>query len=118
MAGTISVPKSMQRMVTVPSGRGMSRMMNNSIEAHPMDNTETYTAMGNDASRNVITPLPLGVVNQHGWLPLHLISGGWDRLMKIYDTRIGKPVAQIGGPLISGDCIDINGDEILTASNR
>ena len=50
--------------------------------------------------------------------PNVVITGGWDRLMKIYDCRIGKPVGQIGGPLISGDSIDINGDEILTASNR
>ena len=27
MAGTMSVPKSIQRMVTVPRGRGMSQMM-------------------------------------------------------------------------------------------
>ena len=46
------------------------------------------------------------------------VSGGWDRIMKLYDTRIGKPVAQILGPLVSGDCIDINGDTILAGSNR
>ena len=27
-----------------------------------------------------------------------VISGGWDRLMKVYDIRTGKPFAQIGGP--------------------
>lgn len=25
--------------------------------------------------------------------PNILVSGGWDRIMKIYDTRVGKPVA-------------------------
>ncbi len=29
MAGTMSVPRSMHRMVMVPSGRGMSHRMNN-----------------------------------------------------------------------------------------
>lgn len=46
------------------------------------------------------------------------VTGGWDRIMKLYDTRIGKPVANILGPLVSGDCIDINGDTILAGSNR
>ena len=46
------------------------------------------------------------------------VTGGWDRIMKLYDTRIGKPVAQILGPLVSGDCIDVNGDTILAGSNR
>ena len=50
--------------------------------------------------------------------PNVVISGGWDRIMKMYDTRIGKPVAQIGGPQICGDSIDISGDEILAGSNR
>ena len=47
-----------------------------------------------------------------------LLSGAWDRIMKVYDTRVGRPVAQILGPLVSGDCIDIHGDEILAGSNR
>ena len=47
-----------------------------------------------------------------------LLTGGWDRTVKLYDTRVGRPVAQMGGPQICGDCIDINGDEVLCASNR
>ena len=50
--------------------------------------------------------------------PNVVISGGWDRIMKIYDTRVGRPVAQILGPLVSGDTIDIAGDEIVAGSNR
>jgi WD40 repeat protein len=50
--------------------------------------------------------------------PNVVISGGWDRIMKIYDTRAGKPVAQILGPNVSGDSIDINGDELIAGSNR
>ena len=55
------------------------------------------------------------------WLPEDpnvCITGGWDRIMKVYDTRVGKPVAQILGPLVAGDAIDIGGDEILAGSNR
>ena len=50
--------------------------------------------------------------------PNILVSGGWDRIMKIYDTRVGKPVAQILGPMVAGDSIDINGDQIVAGSNR
>lgn len=46
-----------------------------------------------------------------------VISGGWDKIMKIYDTRAGKPVGQILGPLVSGDSIDIVGDQIVAGSN-
>jgi len=46
------------------------------------------------------------------------ITGGWDRIMKVYDTRVGKPVSQILGPLVAGDSIDIHGDEIVAGSNR
>ena len=47
-----------------------------------------------------------------------VITGGWDRIMKIYDTRVGRPVAQILGPSVSGDAIDVHGDQILAGSNR
>ena len=50
--------------------------------------------------------------------PNIVISGGWDKIMKIYDTRVGKPVGQILGPMVSGDTIDIAGDEIVAGSNR
>lgn len=50
--------------------------------------------------------------------PNVVISGGWDKIMKIYDTRAGKPVGQILGPSVSGDCIDIAGDQIIAGSNR
>jgi len=47
-----------------------------------------------------------------------VLTGGWDRIMKIYDTRVGRPVGEILGPSISGDAIDVQGDEILAGSNR
>lgn len=47
-----------------------------------------------------------------------VVTGGWDRIMKIYDTRVGKPVAQILGPMVCGDSIDIHGDQIIAGSNR
>ena len=46
------------------------------------------------------------------------VSGGWDNSIKIYDLRKRTPVCSIGGPLISGDSIDIYDDMILTASAR
>lgn len=50
--------------------------------------------------------------------PNVVLTGGWDRIMKIYDTRVGRPVGEILGPSISGDAIDVQGDEILAGSNR
>ena len=50
--------------------------------------------------------------------PNVVVTGGWDRIMKLYDIRVGKPVAQILGPQVSGDCIDIHGDQIIAGSNR
>ena len=48
--------------------------------------------------------------------PNVVITGGWDRMMKIYDTRIGKPVGQILGANVSGDSIDVQGDQILAGN--
>jgi len=40
-----------------------------------------------------------------------VVSGSWDRSLRIYDLRTYKPIAMIGGPMVSGnDAIDINGD--------
>lgn len=45
-----------------------------------------------------------------------LVSGGWDNTLQIYDVREGCIVANIYGPHICGDSIDIKGNKILTAS--
>lgn len=48
-----------------------------------------------------------------------VVSGSWDRSLRIYDLRTAKPVGVIGGPLVSGnDAIDISGDQILVSSYR
>lgn len=48
-----------------------------------------------------------------------MVSGSWDRSLRIYDLRTSKPVGVIGGPLVSGnDAIDISGDQILVSSYR
>jgi WD40 repeat protein len=40
-----------------------------------------------------------------------VVSGSWDRSLRIFDLRICKPIAMIGGPMVSGnDAIDISGD--------
>ena len=44
------------------------------------------------------------------------LTGGWDRTIRIYDVRAGKPVGIIMGPNIHGDTIDMNGDEILVGN--
>jgi len=47
-----------------------------------------------------------------------VLSGGWDRIIKIYDVRCKYPVAQLIGPQVGGDAIDVAGDTIIAGSNR
>ena len=37
-----------------------------------------------------------------------IFSGGWDQNLITWDTRVGKPVSSIFGPLICGDGIDVS----------
>ena len=72
-----------------------------------------FTAAGRDAkiylydelTRQLITPMASNGIRLQGHTnrvfctkfmpndPNVVITGGWDRIMKIYDTRVGKPVA-------------------------
>ena len=56
----------------------INRKMNDSILGHPLTDTlsDAYVAIGQSASRRLITPLPFGVLSQEKWLPCRLISGG------------------------------------------
>jgi len=54
--------------------------------------------------------------------PLHpeqLLSGGWDRIVYLYDVRVFSPILALKGPMIHGDAIDIrlNDGIILTGAN-
>ncbi|XP_031349512.1 uncharacterized protein LOC116175502 [Photinus pyralis] len=46
-----------------------------------------------------------------------MVSGGWDGLVKIWDTRTpGGCVSNLCGPYICGEAIDINASTVLTGS--
>ncbi len=45
-----------------------------------------------------------------------IISGGWDKNIKMWDTRTGAIERNICGPFICGDSIDIHDGYILTGS--
>jgi len=45
-----------------------------------------------------------------------IISGGWDKNVKMWDTRTGAIERNICGPFICGDSIDIHDGYILTGS--
>lgn len=45
-----------------------------------------------------------------------LLTGGWDNTVQFWDMRVGHSVKSIFGPHISGDSLDICGDEVLTGS--
>ena len=45
-----------------------------------------------------------------------IISGGWDKNIKMWDTRTGAIERNICGPFICGDAIDIHDGYILTGS--
>jgi len=51
-------------------------------------------------------------------LPDVLLSGGWDRTLKIWDLRIGQAIASITGLEIGGDSIDAREDHIMVGNNR
>lgn len=48
--------------------------------------------------------------------PKVLLTGGWDNTIQFWDMRVGHSVKSIFGPHLSGDSLDICGDEILTGS--
>jgi len=45
-----------------------------------------------------------------------LVTASWDQTLKIWDTRLECPVRTIHGPNVRGDGLDINHNNILTAS--
>ena len=45
-----------------------------------------------------------------------IISGGWDKTIKIWDGRSGDVVRNICGPFICGDAIDMHDGYILSGS--
>ena len=47
-----------------------------------------------------------------------LLSGGWDKTIQVYDLRLGRTVASMFGPHISGDSLDAYDDLIIAGSNR
>lgn len=48
--------------------------------------------------------------------PKVLLTGGWDNTIQFWDMRVGHSVKSIFGPHLSGDSLDVCGDEILTGS--
>ena len=45
-----------------------------------------------------------------------IISGGWDKTIKIWDVRSGDVVRNICGPFVCGDSIDMHDGYILSGS--
>ncbi|CAM9514278.1 unnamed protein product, partial [Phaeothamnion confervicola] len=50
--------------------------------------------------------------------PEMVLTAGWDNTVQFWDMRAGHSVRSIFGPHISGDALDICGNEILTGSWR
>ena len=47
-----------------------------------------------------------------------LISGGWDRSVKVWDIRQTSPIRSFFDPYICGDSLDLHEGYILTGSCR
>lgn len=56
-------------------------------------------------------------VKFHPTNPNLIISGGWDNVIFVWDTRHEGPVSHILGPNVSGEAVDVYGDYILAGSN-
>jgi len=50
--------------------------------------------------------------------PNIIMSAGWDQVVYFWDIRDKRSFASIYGPSITGDALDISGNEILTGSWR
>lgn len=50
--------------------------------------------------------------------PNIILSAGWDNTIYFWDIRDGKSFGSIYGPAVSGDALDIRGNQILTGSWR
>jgi WD40 repeat protein len=47
-----------------------------------------------------------------------VVTSSLDRTVKIYDLRTRWPICSIHGSFVSGDALDIHGDNIVTGSYR
>lgn len=50
--------------------------------------------------------------------PSIIFSGGWDNKVLMWDLRSSQTIRKFGGPVISGDSIDVNKSNLITGSFR
>ena len=46
-----------------------------------------------------------------------LASAGWDKVVHVWDVRVGASVSVFSGPFVAGDCIDMHGNDLLAGSH-
>ncbi|KAJ1625184.1 WD40-repeat-containing domain protein [Pavlovales sp. CCMP2436] len=56
-------------------------------------------------------------VRFHNSNPQLLASGGWDKVVHLWDVRTGKSVSTFSGPFMAGDCLDLHENDLLAGSN-
>jgi mRNA export factor len=58
-------------------------------------------------------------VNCVKWVDENLIvSGGWDKTIKVWDIREPAPIRSIFGPYVAADSLDVQDGVILAGSNE
>jgi len=48
--------------------------------------------------------------------PNIVYSGGWDKIVSMFDLRANRPICHISGPYISGDTLDYKNGLLLAGS--
>lgn len=72
---------------------------------------------GSDSTLREGHVTPIFSLRFHDSEPHTLVTGGWDRVLHVWDLRSATPSATFFGPFVTGDCVDMHGHDVLAGSH-